>query len=131
MTKLRSIGPAVRVVDTRSVKPPPKVSDPWYSTADHAAWRKLVVERAGHRCEAVENGRRCHRTAPEYRLYADHRTEISDDPRLRLDPANGKCLCASHHVKKTNVARADRVRVWHAPPSEVETVFRPKRDEVS
>ena len=109
MPKLRSLGPLLRAFDTSTTKLPPKLRDPAYATPDYRAWRALVVARAGGRCEAVERGHRCTKEQPEHRMYADHIIELKDEGAL-LDPNNGRCLCASHHLFKTNAARDRRLK---------------------
>lgn len=95
-------------MDLRVVQPIEKRVDPHYSSPEHIAWRNQVLKRAGYRCEAVENGQRCSRAAPEYAVYADHIQEIKDGG-AKLDLANGQCLCASHHTKKTIAERRTRL----------------------
>lgn len=85
----------------------PKRADPELLTAEHKAWRKAVLERAGYRCQAIENGQRCTKAAPDHRLFADHIVERKDGG-AKLDPANGRCLCGSHHTQKTLAARLKR-----------------------
>jgi 5-methylcytosine-specific restriction protein A len=110
MPRLRSLGPMVRTIDTRTTPLPPKQKDPVYNTPEFRAWRAVVVHRAGGRCEAVDAfGLRCTKAEPEHRMYADHRIELRDGGAL-LDINNGQCLCASHHELKTYAARAQRMR---------------------
>jgi 5-methylcytosine-specific restriction protein A len=105
--KLKTMQPSLKTMDTRTVMPPPKRADAELLTADHRAWREAVLRRAGYRCEAVENGLRCKVSAPA-RLFADHIVERRDGGAA-LDPANGQCLCGSHHTAKTARARAERL----------------------
>jgi 5-methylcytosine-specific restriction protein A len=95
------------VLDLRRAIPPAKQADPVYQRPEHRAWRKLVIARAGGRCEWVERGRRCDKLEPEHVMYADHVCEVKDGGAL-LDLANGQCLCASHHKIKTDRARLKR-----------------------
>jgi len=100
----------VRTIDTRTTPLPPKQKDPVYNTPEFRAWRAVVVQRAGGRCEAVDAfGLRCTKAEPEHRMYADHRIELRDGGAL-LDINNGQCLCASCHEHKTYAARAQRMR---------------------
>lgn len=100
----------VRTIDTRTTPLPPKQKDPVYNTPEFRAWRAVVVQRVGGRCEALDAfGLRCTKAEPEHRMYADHRTELRDGGAL-LDINNGQCLCASHHELKTHAARAQRMR---------------------
>lgn len=109
MAKLSVMRPAIRTIDTRTVKVAPKRADPELLTGAHRAWRKTVLQRAGFRCEYVEAGARCRKAAPLHRMFADHIIERRDggDP---LDPDNGQCLCGSHHTLKTAAQRARRMR---------------------
>lgn len=97
-------------MDTRAIKPPPfKIVDPYYRSAEHIAWREAVVRRAGGRCEWAEDGRRCERSEPEHRIFADHIVERNDGG-VNTDPANGRALCGAHHGQKTAVARDERLK---------------------
>lgn len=87
---------------------PPKFADPEIMTHRHRVWRAKILERAGHRCEWVENGRRCPKRSPEYMLYADHIRERKDGGELH-SMSNGRCLCATHHQVKTVAARRARL----------------------
>ena len=108
MAKLRMMRPIVRTMDTHTTRLPPRQNDPHYDTAEHAAWAKQVVERAGGRCEALDHyGQRCTKAQPQHRLFADHIREIKDGGS-RLDLTNGQCLCGAHHTLKTNAARTKR-----------------------
>jgi 5-methylcytosine-specific restriction enzyme A len=109
MPKLRSLPSLLRSVDTRTVRPPPKVKDPIYNTPAFRAWRAKVVARAGGRCEAMDDGHRCMKAQPEHRLYADHIVELRDGGSL-LDLNNGQCLCYQHHTIKTIAVRTKRLR---------------------
>lgn len=99
---IRMQQPFVRVADTSIAKMAPKVAAPVYQTADHKRWRQLVIARSGGRCQ----GKGPHSAS---RLYADHIVEIRDGG-APLDLANGQALCAACHTRKTNEARASRMR---------------------
>ncbi len=105
---LSMLRPRLTRVDIRIARVPPKVVDRELLTAEHRAWRTAVLQRAGYRCEAVEQGARCTRSAPTHRLYADHITERKDGGAA-LDVVNGQCLCARHHSLKTSRERARRM----------------------
>jgi hypothetical protein len=109
LTKLRTAPSRLAAADSRKLKPPPKTADPHYQSPEHIAWRNEVIRRAGGRCEAIDAGRRCERRRPQHRMFADHIVEKRDGGDL-LDPANGRCLCGSHHTTKTLAARAQRLR---------------------
>jgi hypothetical protein len=109
MPKLRMLAAKVRAINTSTTPLPAKVMDPVYNTPAFRQWRARVVQRAGHRCEAVDNGHRCSKAQPAHRLYADHIIELRDGGAL-LDLSNGQALCASHHELKTMFARATRMK---------------------
>jgi 5-methylcytosine-specific restriction protein A len=97
------------VVQAGVITPQPKTAEAVYLTPDHRAWRKAVIDRAGGRCQAYDNGIRCTRMAPYDRLFADHIVELKDGGSP-TDPANGQALCGRHHTIKTNHARVLRLR---------------------
>ncbi|TPL40678.1 HNH endonuclease signature motif containing protein [Mesorhizobium sp. B2-4-6] len=103
------IKPGLRSVDLRAARPIEKRADPELLTAEHRAWRDLVLQRAVYQCEAVDNGRRCSVRFPS-RLFADHIIERKDGG-APLDVRNGQCLCGKHHSLKTAAARAERMKV--------------------
>ena len=104
--------PAVRTLDTRTIKRPSKLLDPFYNTPAFAAFRIEVINRAGRRCEHVDNqGQRCTKAWPNHRVYADHIIELRDGGPP-FDIRNGQCLCASHHESKTFLARQHRNSTW-------------------
>jgi len=94
------LGPLVPMSSGRTVQVEPKSADPHYLTPEHKRWRETVLRNAGYRCEWVEQGSRCSRSAPAHRLFADHKRELKDGGSP-YDPANGECLCGSHHTRKT------------------------------
>lgn len=100
----------IRTLDTRTTKLPPKTAEPYYLTPAHRAWRAQVLERAGRRCEAVDQrGHRCSKAEPEHRMFADHIVELRDGGRA-LDLNNGQALCFSHHERKSGAERARRLK---------------------
>jgi len=105
---LKTMQPRLLTVDTRTVKPPSKKADAELQTLEHKGWAREVKRRAGWRCEWIETGHRCTKTAPEHRMFADHVQERRDGGE-RLDPKNGRCLCGSHHALKTAQERAIRM----------------------
>jgi hypothetical protein len=106
---IKMLKPLVPRSSGNTIKTEPKQVDAHYLTEEHKEWRKQVLGNAGNRCEAIENGFRCTKAAPESRMFADHIVERRDGGAL-LDPANGQCLCGAHHTKKTAAARAMRAR---------------------
>lgn len=101
------LSPTIRKMDSRTVRLPPKTADAELLTKEHQAWRAHVLRLAGHRCQAIEQGKRCTVAAPS-RLFADHIVERRDGG-APLDVLNGQCLCGKHHTKKTAAARAKRM----------------------
>ena len=98
---MRMLKPTLRKLDTRTVKPPPKTGEPFYSSAD---WIKLRdEERAAAKgiCRRPGCGKRG--------FIVDHIVEIKDGG-AKLDRRNVELLCASHHGVKTAEARAKRAR---------------------
>jgi 5-methylcytosine-specific restriction enzyme A len=108
MGRIRMLAPLVPKADGRTVRPEPKRADPFYHTQGHGQFRDVVFKRAGSRCEWFEDGKRCTKSAPQHRMFADHIKERRDggDP---TDPSNGMCLCGSHHTIKTQRERARRL----------------------
>lgn len=111
--RLRTAPPRIEGDRSKRVEVPrvdrsAKVKATIYNTREFQIWRGQVIARAGGRCEHVENGRRCPKAMPHYRMYADHRVELKDggDP---FNPRNGQCLCAGHHVAKTLRERGARL----------------------
>lgn len=97
---LKVLGPRIARL-APMVALPAKVADAHYLTAAHRAWRRVVIARAGGRCQAPG----CGATGL---LYADHVVELKDGG-APLAPANGQALCAVHHGRKTADARASRM----------------------
>lgn len=111
MARIPTLGSRIATLDTRKAKPLPKKADPHYQTAEHEQWARKVKNRAGWRCEHVENGVRCERSrAHGDRIYADHILEIRDRPDLKLSLDNGAAKCAEHNVRKGIEARAMRMK---------------------
>jgi 5-methylcytosine-specific restriction enzyme A len=108
MTKLRSLAPLVRALDTRTTRLPQKQKDTVYTTPEFMAWRAQVVAKAGGRCEAMDGVHRCTNTRPDHRMYADHIVELRDGGSV-LDLNNGQCLCHTHHERKTIAERVKRL----------------------
>ncbi|MFA6243911.1 MAG: HNH endonuclease signature motif containing protein [Candidatus Hydrogenedentales bacterium] len=106
---MRKVGPLLKHrVDSKVLKARPKEVELFYRSPEYERWRAIVIARAGGRCEAITNGQRCTKAQPVHRMFADHKIERSDGG-APLDPANGQCLCGSHHTLKTVQARASRL----------------------
>lgn len=91
------------IADTRTVRPAEKRRASIYGTAEHAAWSKAVISRAGGMCQ----GKGCGRSGG--RLFADHIVELRDGG-APFDVVNGQALCGACHSRKTAAARAERQR---------------------
>jgi 5-methylcytosine-specific restriction enzyme A len=100
-----------RRIDSKVLKVKSKEVEPFYKSSDYLRWREIVIAKAGYRCEALDEGtgRRCLKSEPRHRMFADHIIERQDGG-APFDPANGKCLCGGHHTFKTVQARASRLR---------------------
>jgi 5-methylcytosine-specific restriction endonuclease McrA len=103
--RLGSIKPKLKAAEFRTVIPRAKQVDSELRTSAHERWRKLVLDRAGWRCQAPGCGRQGGRGG--VRLFADHIVERKDGG-APLDPENGMALCASCHGFKTARERAKR-----------------------
>lgn len=99
MAKLRMVGPRVATLDTSIAKLPPKVAEPFYSSAAWIALRDQVRREARWMCQVPGCGRRG--------FIVDHIVEIKDGG-AKLDRANLMLACSPCHTKKTNVERAKR-----------------------
>jgi len=106
-TRVRVAPPRIKPAGFRV--PVSRNADPELLTVAHRAWRLAVLRRAGYQCEAIEDGVRCDKAAPDHRLFADHINERRDGGAL-FDPANGQCLCGHHHNLKTYAARVERLK---------------------
>jgi 5-methylcytosine-specific restriction enzyme A len=108
MAKISTLKPLVPRSSGFTVQPQPKRADAELLTEEHKAWRLIVCRRAGWRCEWVDNGMRCQRSASRGdRMVADHVVERADGGAL-YDPNNGQCLCVAHNTLKGTQARAKR-----------------------
>lgn len=98
---MRMMQPSLRGRDPRSVKPPPKTGEPFYSSAEWIALRDLERAAAKGICRRPGCGKRG--------FIVDHIVEIRDGG-AKLDRNNVELLCSSHHGVKTAEARAKRSR---------------------
>lgn len=107
--RLATLRPSVAITQLLTAPPAPKRADAQLLTPEHRRFRAIVLQRAGYRCEWIENGERCPKSeANGDRLFADHIKERADGGAL-YDPNNGRCLCGSHHTTKTALERARRL----------------------
>ena len=72
-------------------------------------FRKLVIQRYGMRCVVPD----CNITDPAYLICA-HIARWADAPDVRLDPANGLCLCLNHDKAFENgaITLDEKGRFW-------------------
>lgn len=73
----------------------PNATERGYCDKAHRAWRRAVLTRDNWQCRAC--GRVC---GGEREAHADHVVPVSQGGD-RYDVANGQCLCASCHSRKT------------------------------
>jgi 5-methylcytosine-specific restriction protein A len=97
--RLKTIGPRLKPIDTRRVKPPSKETDSFYNSEAWKEVRESVLQRDRYACV------RCGRIMT--RLFVDHIIEIKDGGQ-QLDPINLQTLCGSCHTTKTHAARIQR-----------------------
>ncbi|MEZ0060893.1 5-methylcytosine-specific restriction protein A [Bradyrhizobium elkanii] len=110
---LRVSRPRLAVHDTRTARPRPKQADAELLTPEHRAWRLTVCQRAGWRCEWIENGARCEASTKRGDvMIADHIVERADGGAL-YDVSNGQCLCVSHNTLKGLKSRRARFLDGH------------------
>lgn len=106
VAKLLTLRNRTMVLDTRSAKPAPKTTNPFYLMPE---WRALVAEMIR------ERGARCEDPACRYpgrigiRLFGDHIVELADGG-VPLDKTNVMLRCGSCHTRKTIAERARRMR---------------------
>ena len=93
------MAPRLRPIDTRTVKPPEKVVESFYSSAEWKATAAAVRKRDGYKC--VKCGER------EGRLYVDHIVERKDGG-LDYDQTNLQTVCSSCHGVKSAAERVKR-----------------------
>lgn len=98
-SRLKTFGFKLKPIDTRTVKPPDKVVESFYSTALWKATAQAIRKRDGYKC--VKCGER------NGRLYVDHRVERRDGGS-DYDEANLETLCASCHGLKGAAERVKR-----------------------
>lgn len=104
--KLKMLTPAIRTIDTRMVKLPPKTAEPFYLSPE---WRKLmdeIIAERGRRCEDPQCDGKTHR--PGMRVFGDHVVELRDGGQP-LDKRNIMLRCGASHTKKTLAERAKRM----------------------
>lgn len=96
---LPTLRPRIGAADLRTAVQPPKVADPFYSSAAWIALRDRVRREANGRCQVPGCNRRGH--------IVDHIVELKDRG-APLDRSNTILMCASHHTAKTASERTRR-----------------------
>jgi 5-methylcytosine-specific restriction protein A len=103
--RLRALAPRIGRLDTRRIKPTPKVAAVLYRAREWRAVVAAVIAERGRRCQ------RCGRThrpdGTPIRIFADHITELQDGGAA-LDARNIALLCGRCHTRKTAAERAKR-----------------------
>jgi 5-methylcytosine-specific restriction protein A len=102
--RLKMLKPSIPTLDLRVAQPmppPPKRTDPFYSSGAWQAFRKLIINERGAECEIPT----CRQSG--VKLYVDHRVELRDGG-APLDRSNVQVVCATCHGAKTAYERARR-----------------------
>lgn len=97
--RLKTLGPRLKPIDTRTVRPPAKVVESFYSTQEWKNTARQIRERDGYKCVKCGNSRD--------RLYVDHKIERKDGG-ADYDHNNLWTLCAICHGAKTTAERVKR-----------------------
>jgi hypothetical protein len=111
----------------------PSRRTPGRSGHRQAGFRDLVLARAGHRCQYLDQGQRC--TATEG-LEAHHLVQFREE--ANYDPTAGVALCPEHHreVERRQHEQAMRaagelawraVEHWSTPAGRAESAERKRR----
>lgn len=107
---MKTLQPRFGTLDVRVAKPAPKRADAELLTAEGRAWAHRICERAGWRCQWIEDGQRCQASrARGDSVVADHIHERADGGAPYAD-ANGQCLCTRHNTLKGLAARTARAK---------------------
>lgn len=99
VSRLKTLGPRLKPIDTRTVRPPPKVVESFYSSAKWKETAAAIRKRDGYQCVKCESR--------DGRLYVDHIAERKDGG-ADYDHDNLRTLCASCHGLKTTGERVKR-----------------------
>ena len=103
---VRTLGPLVRVLDTRSVASAVKRTDPFYSTPEWRDLQSQIIAERGRVCEDPSCDGRTHK--PGMRVFADHIVELKDGG-APLDRRNIMLRCGASHTRKTIAVRGERL----------------------
>jgi 5-methylcytosine-specific restriction protein A len=99
--RLPTFDSRLKLFDTRKLKPPPKVTENFYGSAEWKAARAATLKRDKYTCVVPGCGRR------EGRMFVDHIKERKDGG-ADFDLENLQTLCGSHHTSKTIAERVKR-----------------------
>jgi 5-methylcytosine-specific restriction endonuclease McrA len=99
------IGRALPTPDAR-LKPPPKLADPFYLSAQWRDFAKDIKRQRGYRCQDTACAKPDMSKTP-WLLIADHVIERRDGG-ADYDPLNVLLRCQACHNRKTAKARAAR-----------------------
>ncbi len=88
--------PARGTAKVRRLEARPNAAARGYCSQRHKAWREAVLLRDGYACRGC--GRVC---GQKREAHADHIVPVKVRPDLRYEVANGQCLCAGCHTRKT------------------------------
>lgn len=97
--RLKTLGPRLKTFDTRSVRPPEKVVESFYASAEWKEISRAIRERDRYKCVKCGN--------KDGRLYVDHIIERKDGG-ADFDHENLETLCAPCHGLKTTGERVKR-----------------------
>lgn len=105
MPKLTTLGNRIGTLDTRRVKPPPKIADNFYLSPEWRGLMDAIIKQRGRICQDPD----CpHPHPPITRVFGDHIKERRDGGAL-LDHTNVLLRCGSAHSRKTARERAKRL----------------------
>ena len=96
---LQALRPRVTTLSLQTAALPPKVADPFYSSAAWIALRDRVRREARGRCQV--------QGCTQRGMIVDHIVELKDGG-APLDRSNVWLTCRSHHNQKTVTERAKR-----------------------
>jgi len=96
---LQALRPRVATLSLQTAALPPKVADPFYSSAAWIALRDRVRREARGRCQV--------QGCTQRGAIVDHIVELKDGG-APLARSNTMLMCASHHAAKTAAERAKR-----------------------
>lgn len=98
--RIGTLGTSIATLDTRVVRPPPKVAESFYGSTAWQAVREAVIRERGARCEDCG--------AIGVKLYVDHIDERGDGG-AELDKRNLRIRCSPCHARKTRAEQQRRM----------------------